>query len=588
MHIAAAEARLSASSGRSRTPLAAVVVGAALFQLVLGLPMRVPRIFGDELIYWELSRSFAWTGHFAVRGGSHPGYGVVYPALISVAHRLSRSETGAYVIAQVINSLLFSLTALPVYAIARRVLSRATALLAATLSVVVPSVVYTSTIMTENAFYPAILVTVLLMLRALERPSTSRHLIVVAAAAIMFLIRAQAVVLLPAFVLAAILLARTERKRGWKTTIVAFVRAHTIPLAALAGGGIVAAALNAMHGNSPLGPYHVLLSSYSPVDLVRWALANVADLELYVGVVPLAAFGVLLVGAMSSPSSVPTELRRIVILTASVGTALLATVAVLSTSQYGLGRVHERNLFSIAPLLLIVFLAWVDTGFHRPRRTARVVAFIAVLLPLTIPPGAVKKSGIEGLALVWWDATRIPSPFVVIAIAAFAAVGSFLFLSVKRPSVAVRACMTVMCVTLLGAELRSLGDLPYVQNRKNADWIDRAVGPGSTVVEIVATSSTWKLRSERIHDVWTNEFFNRSVHDVLSAGGMLPDGLPVKRLTVGSTGCLAARVAGRYAVIASNRPLDAPIVARNPATRSVLYRLEAYEGSGCIARLRSP
>src|SRR5438552_19097008 len=99
MHVAAAEPRLFVSSIRSHLPLGAVVVGAAAFQFVLGLPMRVPRIFGDELIYWELSRSFAWTGHFAIRGGSEPGYGVVYPALISVAHRLSQSETGAYVIA---------------------------------------------------------------------------------------------------------------------------------------------------------------------------------------------------------------------------------------------------------------------------------------------------------------------------------------------------------------------------------------------------------------------------------------------------------------------------------------------------------
>src|SRR5207237_778870 len=84
-----------------------------------------------------------------------------YPALISVAHLLSPTETGAYVVGRVINSALFSLAAIPAYSIARRVLSRNAAIFAALLAVFVPSSIYTRTIMTENAFYPAFLVTVL-------------------------------------------------------------------------------------------------------------------------------------------------------------------------------------------------------------------------------------------------------------------------------------------------------------------------------------------------------------------------------------------------------------------------------------------
>ena len=115
--------------------VATVVLAAVGWQWVLGGMIRVPTIFGDELIYWEMSRAFAATGHFAVRGGGHPGYGIGYPALISVAHLLSPTETGAYVVGRVINSALFSLAAIPAYSIARRVLSRNAAIFAALLAV---------------------------------------------------------------------------------------------------------------------------------------------------------------------------------------------------------------------------------------------------------------------------------------------------------------------------------------------------------------------------------------------------------------------------------------------------------------------
>ena len=53
---------------RSRLRLAGVVVGAALINGLLSIPTGRPRVFGDELIYWQLSRGLAWTGHYTVRG----------------------------------------------------------------------------------------------------------------------------------------------------------------------------------------------------------------------------------------------------------------------------------------------------------------------------------------------------------------------------------------------------------------------------------------------------------------------------------------------------------------------------------------
>jgi len=134
---------------RAWPQLAAVVAGGAVFNCLLAVPIRTPRIFGDELIYWQLARGFAWTGHFVVRGGTAPHYGVVYPALLAVAQRIGSDQTSAYAIAQGLNAVIFSLTAIPAYAIASRVLQRRHALLAALLAVVLPSCVYSVLSSTE-------------------------------------------------------------------------------------------------------------------------------------------------------------------------------------------------------------------------------------------------------------------------------------------------------------------------------------------------------------------------------------------------------------------------------------------------------
>ena len=100
--------------------LTAIVAGAASFNCLLALPMRAPRIFGDELIYWELSRGFAWTGHFIARGGVALQYGAAYPALLAAAQRIGGDQVAAFRVAQAINAVTFSLAAVPVYAIASR------------------------------------------------------------------------------------------------------------------------------------------------------------------------------------------------------------------------------------------------------------------------------------------------------------------------------------------------------------------------------------------------------------------------------------------------------------------------------------
>ena len=522
-------------------------------------------------------------GHFTVRGQAAPRYGVVYPALLAAAQRLGSNQAAAYAIAQGLNAVLFSLTAVPVYLIAMRVLTRRYALLVGLLAVVVPSCIYTSSIMTENAFYPAFLTCALLMVRALERPSTARQLLVAAAVGVTFLVRAQAVVLLPAYLLAALLVAVTASREQRRSTLAAAVRLHAPTIAVLALAGVAAAAIP---GRSTLGPYHVLVTSYGPRPLAHWALANLADLDLYLGVIPMAAFGVLLVRAFSSVDLSPA-LRRLVILTACLGAGLLTTVAALSASQYGLGRVHERNLFYVAPLVLITFLAWLDAGLPRRRLTAAVIAVVVALLPWTIPAAAVNVSGEDGIALVLWADMKIRPSLAIAGMVVVAALAAALFLRSRRPAILLGVCLSALAATTAAGEVHAVDALAFRAPWRDFGWIDRAVGADARVVALWASNN--QSQYWRIEGLWSDEFFNRSVRGVASADGPLPDGLPVEDLTIRSNGCLEAAPRSRpqYAVVATARPLTARVVQVSPSGRAVLYRLDGpASGARCFARLR--
>jgi hypothetical protein len=570
---------------RAWPQLIAVVVGGAVFNGLLAVPIRSPRIFGDELIYWQLARGFAWTGHFTVRGGAAPRYGVVYPALLAAAQRIGGDQTSAYALAQGLNAVIFSLTAVPVYLIASRVLQRRHALLAALLAVVLPSCVLTSAIMTENAFYPLFVTSALLMLRALERPSAARQLLVAASVGAAFLVRAQAVVLLPSFLLAAVLLAVTTSRGRRLSALAAGLRQQAPTIAILAVAGVAASVVS---GSSTLGPYHVLVTSYGLRPLAHWGLANLADIELYLGVIPLAAFGMLLVQAFSS-AALSAELRRLVLLTACLGSGLFATVAALSASQYGLGRVHERNLFYLAPLVLISFFAWLEAGLPRPRGTATVVAVVLVLLPLTIPVSALASSGEDGLALVWWEDRGTPPRHAIAEMVLVAAVAAAVFLISRRPKVMLGICLAALTVALVAGERHAARSVAAGHATwRDAGWIDRAVGPDARVVALWGTTKA-DLQYSRIEGLWADEFFNRSVRDVASADGPLPDGLPVEKLRIQSNGCLDAAFpwTPQYAVVETESPLTAPVVRISPSKRAILYRLDARASDQrCFARLQ--
>ena len=155
-----------------------------------------------------MARNFVESGTFAIRDSSSSAwtYGPLYPLLISPAVLAGDAPT-ALALVKGINAMLFSLAAVPAYALGRRILARGPAIAAAALALLVPSAVYTTRVMTESAAYPIFLLAMLAMFDALERPTNRRQLIAFAAMLLAVAVRAQMVAFVPAFALSVVLLA---------------------------------------------------------------------------------------------------------------------------------------------------------------------------------------------------------------------------------------------------------------------------------------------------------------------------------------------------------------------------------------------
>ena len=128
-----------------------------------------------------------------------------------------------------------SLTAIPAYFLARRLLPSGLSLVAAALTVLVPSMLYTGMLMTENAFYPLFVLAAFLFVRMLEAPTWRRQVVLLAVCFVAFETRAQAVALIPAIVVAPVLLALIERRPLRKA-----LRPFATLYAILGGGALLA------------------------------------------------------------------------------------------------------------------------------------------------------------------------------------------------------------------------------------------------------------------------------------------------------------------------------------------------------------
>lgn len=551
-----------------------------------------PWIFPDELFYSDLAKSFAATGHFALRENPGTGgFGVVYPTLIAPAWALFTRVPAAYEAAKLINALVMSLAAVPVYVLARRLAPTALALGAAALTLALPGMIYTGTIMTENAFFPVFLFWVLAVVLALERPTAVRQLAAVGLTFVAYLTRNQGAVLAPALVTAVIafvLLEAWSDDLRFARAVVSRAAAFAVTWLALAAGiGAFLALQVGRNGktlsNALLGPYSTLTdSSYSVHAALRWALYHLAELDLATGVLPFAAF-LLVLGAALRRRPPSLEARAFAAVAASASVWLVLEVAGFASTPFG-QQIQERNLFYLEPLFLIALLAWAGGLLTRWRAATGVAALVSVALVAVVPYDSflspkIYSNAVGLLPLLraeqhgWVAPSHLRTAVILVALA-FALLWVLL---PRRWALAAPALVLVYLAAMNspveGLTSQASRDARFGGISVARDWIDQAVGTKPQVAAIWSNSPDVNFVT-----LWGNEFFNRSVGPVYNLAGA-PDGLPQQTAGFDAvTGSLhdGAGTILRSPYVLADRSLTiaGEPVATDPDVGTMLYRVD--------------
>jgi hypothetical protein len=546
-----------------------VGVGAAL-RISVNDAASMPVVFGDELIYTDLAKSFSETGRLVVRGVTDYGHSLLLPVLLSPVYALADDGAAAHAAVQVLNALAMALTAVPAYYLTRRVLTHGWSLGVALLSVLIPATGYSALVMTEALFYPCFVATALALTITLERPTLARQLVTAALVVALVAVRTQALAFVPAVASAVAidgLRTRTLRRRlktFWPTWLV------------LGLVGVLALVASRVGAEAPTGAYGSLLRTYNPIDVVKWAIWNTAGYELEVGVVAFAVLPLALTRMLRRDA--PASERSLGATTLALAVWLLASVSVLSASPYGLDVMHQRSLFFVTPLVLVCFAYWLSDSMRRPLVLSLAVAAGVIGLAVALPSRLfLSAATVDAPANVLWlglvdRITGVPIEWFVVGVAIL---GAAVFLQAGTTVLPLLS----LIVTMLFVNANFVWRAPIARSETDRlAWIDRSLPAGdrAAIVHIAIDSTRCPGGTESYQGalVTWSEFFNKRVDRVYSVLAQVGnDGLQSPMLGIATDGTL----------FGDDGPIDARYVAVDSRIRIVgteLAKLDLHDFPG--------
>ena len=529
--------------------LAATIVGSFAVNATLAGLVSNPHIFGDELFYSGAASSLAHGQGALVRG--HPyGFGILYPAVLSLLVRAASDFVHAYALFKIANALLFALAAVPVYFLARRLLRPWPATLAAALSVALPSGLYAGSVLTESLGYLLASTSLLAIVLAIEWPTVGRQLFVFASVALADLARPQFAALAITY-LVAIPLRSAFGQRGDDRRLRGVLRWWPT-LACVSIVAVVYVVLLVTSGSSPagmLGAYHVLWRSYGLAATLRWSLYHLADLALYLAFVPIVAAPIALAALAARGRAGFAASASYVSLFLAANTIGILIVGAFASSPFGLDTVHDRYTFYLLPLWLVLFVYWLQERMPRPQLPTAVGVGLALVLAAVFPFGrvAVRDNSFEDVGIAIWGALRgwgtslhavgfsgeRPFALFVVATIAFAVLvpRRFRWLLLVPLLAVFVANGAIAWKGTIDRGRRPILSGGYEGGRL---WVDRAVPAGTPVVLlIVGNANCFAARKA----FGLTEFFNRSIRTVVYVSHSI-DELPAHRVRVLGDGTL--------------------------------------------------
>ena len=267
----------------------------------------------------------------------------------------------------------------------------------------------------------------------------------------------------------------------------------------------------------------------------------------------------------------------------TVNAVLVVIAAAFASTPYGYSALHDRFLFYIAPLWLVMFGVWLSSGLPRPFLWTAVGVALALVLPAVLPFGLITGNlVIEGVPTALWswvwafvegtphlDGRRVLAVSVVALAVAAAAVPRRLW-----PVLPVTVVAGFLVTAVFAWErLADPTEAFVLADDKSRTWVDDAVAEGSQTTKLYVSPQDCPYTELTRHAFFLTEFFNTSVDRAASIGDSTPDGLPLDRVDVGSGGLL---------LLGDGKPLVAEYVVTQPGIELEGRRVAVGTGADLV------
>ena len=573
--------------------LSGVFLLAIAVRFLLAREIVTPWIMADELIYSELAKNFAETGDFLFRDSPSHLNNVAYPALIAPAW-LAGSMEDTYGLAHGINAVLMVLAAVPVYFWGKRLMPNAYALVAAGLVLLMPSLIYTGMLMTENAFFTAVVTSCFAIALTLERPTLLRQASALAAIGVTCAVRPQGLVLLVIAVAALVLklvfdLRAPDGLRGVRS-VAAELRRYlpsALALFLLAGGYVALQASQGLGLESGLGAYGgVVHVEYDSAIARTWVEDHFAEIAFSVGLIPVSAlivlFGLSLRGWQSSAAE-----RAFVAVATSAFVLIVIEVGIFA-SRFAL-RIEERNMFSVAPLLFLALCLWLARGLPRPVLLTTAAAVAPAALLLTLDLQSLLNIGILSDTFGLIPLMRLSSLIdggvdrveLLMRAGGVAAALAFALLPRRIATIALPLSVAIFLAlssySVFGAIREHSRATLALTQASDPSWIDERIGRDTDASVLYGATADPFGEAQLL---WQTEFWNRSVATIYNLAYPDPAAQTPNPATFDA-------VTGRITPAAgATVPTTGYVVA--PTTLRLVGRRLAQEGTLVLYRIRPP
>jgi hypothetical protein len=396
--------------------------------------------------------------------------------------------------------------------------------------------------MTESLAYLTAAWALYAIALALERPTLGRQAAVLGAIALAYLTRAQLGALYVSW-LAGLALAwliaprlrprtRGELLRLWPSAV------PLLLVAAVLGGRLLSGA----SPSESLGAYWELWRGYDPLEVAKWVAYHLADVELYLAVVPLAVAPIVLWTLVRRGREGSDPAVSFASLFLSANAVGLLVVAAFTSTPWGYDRLHDRYAFYLLPLWLILLVAWLADGLPRPLLATATGVGLALLLPALLPfRQLANEAGIDTVpgALWVWVEQQVAGPGPLsgsrlLAVFVVALVAGVVLLPRRLALVVPATVLALFAVTSVLAWDRMIGapeDAVFAGGLERA-WIDERLPSDASVTKLYLESDACPTSASTRHALFLTEFFNSTVDRAAYIGDSVPDGLPIERVEV--------------------------------------------------------